>query len=88
MHSYFFFKERHAALSDLSCFTEMKCVILYSALLLVILLGSGHTLVAPDEHTKRQWIITIGKTLEKLDRTDLPSTPTPTPVTPVIVKVI
>ena len=47
--------------------------------------GSGHTLVAPDEHTKRQWIITIGKTLEKLDRTDLPSTPTPG--TPVISKV-
>ena len=71
----------------------MKCVLrksypLFCPSTSVIFLGSGHTLVAPDEHTKRQWIITIGKTLEKLDRTDLPSTPTPTPVTPVIVKVI
>ena len=32
--------------------------------------GSCHTLVAPDEHTKRQWVTTITKTISSLDRTD------------------
>lgn len=29
-----------------------------------------HTLVAPDEHTKRQWVTTITKAVNSLDRTD------------------
>jgi len=32
--------------------------------------GSSHTLVAPDEHTKRQWVSIINKTIDQLDRTD------------------
>ncbi len=30
--------------------------------------SSSHTLVAPDEHTKRQWVSTITKTIDQLDR--------------------
>jgi len=41
--------------------------------------GSSHTLVAPDEHTKRQWVTVITRTVNKLDKTDLPTKPT-TPV--------
>eukprot|EP00088_Acartia_fossae_P003104 TRINITY_DN11289_c0_g1_i1.p1 TRINITY_DN11289_c0_g1~~TRINITY_DN11289_c0_g1_i1.p1 ORF type:complete len:782 (+),score=224.45 TRINITY_DN11289_c0_g1_i1:47-2392(+) len=43
--------------------------------------SSSHTLVAQDEHTKRQWVTTITKTIEQLDRTDMANAPKPsTPV--------
>ncbi len=35
--------------------------------------ASCHTLVAPDEHTKRQWVSTIAKAVASLDRTDQPT---------------
>ncbi len=35
--------------------------------------ASCHTLVAPDEHTKRQWVSTIAKAVASLDRTDQPA---------------
>jgi len=44
--------------------------------------GSSHTLVAPDEHTKRQWVTVITKAVSKLDRTDAKPEP-PKPTTPV-----
>jgi len=43
--------------------------------------ASSHTLVAPDEHTKRQWVSTITKTIDQLDRTDLAQVKPSTPVT-------